>query len=87
MGTRQPHGIHIRFAASADIAQLICTCDSRTDAFGQRDPGRIIGEEGHAAFHLPRNGGVHLGMAMTEDHWPRANQVIDIFLPILVDDT
>jgi hypothetical protein len=85
-GAGEAHGVHVGLAAGRDVAHLLGAGHGAADFLGQFDAGRVVGEEGHAFRQLLEDGLQHFGMAVAEQHRAGADQVVDIFVAVLVPD-
>ncbi len=83
-GARGAHRVEIGLAARRDEAHLLGARHRIDDRLGQFDAEPVVGEEGRAAGDLRLRRLGHLGVGMADQHRPGAEQVIDVFLALLV---
>ena len=86
IGPGKPDGIHISLAARGYKPHLFTARHRCTYIFSQIYAASIIGKKCHAFWHLFQNDIKHFWMTMAKQHWPRANQIINIFGAVFVPD-
>ena len=86
VGAREPHGVEIGFRAGADEAYLLGTRHRVHDFRREPDPVLVIGEKGGALRELLLGHGKDFRVRVADQHRPRAQQIVDVFVAAHVPD-
>src|SRR5262249_30256063 len=84
IGAGGAHRVEVGLGAGRDKAHLLSARHRGDDRLGKFDTPAVVGEEGGALGDPRLRRGGDLGVRGADQHRPRAEQEIDVFLAVLV---